>query len=79
MELKSETVSGWFQVSFAPFCATTAGESCQAVLGQVKWGDQMVGKKGILVKVEEERSWQHNFCIVFDQEIGILSTGGALL
>ena len=39
----------------------------------------MVRKKGILVKVEEERSCEHNSCIVFDQAIRILSTGGESL
>lgn len=51
MELKSETVSGEFQSSLSSLCAIAVGESCQAGLGQVKWGDQMVRKKGILVQV----------------------------
>ena len=51
IELKSETVSGEFQGSLSSLCATAVGESGQAALGQVKWGDQMVRKKGIVVQV----------------------------
>lgn len=39
----------------------------------------MVRKKGISIQVEEEKSWEQNSCLVFDQKIRILSTRGALL